>query len=104
MALVMAQFRDLKPEAQPARARVVCVCVRDFELLCALDESIPKRRGQHCVAAGGLLAVLPGERNVMPRNKLQNLGTAIARECGATECGICLMALDPEAQHSVTAV
>mmetsp|Transcript_22091 Transcript_22091/g.50510 ORF Transcript_22091/g.50510 Transcript_22091/m.50510 type:complete len:206 (-) Transcript_22091:172-789(-) len=64
MALVMAQFRDLKPE--------------DFELLCALDESIPKR-------------------NVMPRNKLQNLGTAIARECGATECGICLMALDPEA-------
>mmetsp|Transcript_37128 Transcript_37128/g.106953 ORF Transcript_37128/g.106953 Transcript_37128/m.106953 type:complete len:313 (+) Transcript_37128:159-1097(+) len=63
LAHFMLQYRDLRPE--------------DFDLLCKLDEGVPKRG----LAPSTLVEALPRCR---------------ASECGAGECGVCLARLPPE--------
>lgn len=56
------QYRELTPE--------------DYELLCLLDETLPKK-------------------NTAPPNVVTSLPRALARDCTTTECQICLTRLDP---------
>jgi hypothetical protein len=48
----------------------------DFETLCKLDERLPKK-------------------NTAQRNLVDRLPRAIARDCGATECMVCLAEFEP---------
>jgi len=56
------QYRELTPE--------------DYELLCLLDENIPKK-------------------NIAPPSAVTSLPRILARDCQATECQVCLARLEP---------
>jgi hypothetical protein len=56
------QYRELTPE--------------DYELLCLLDDSLPKK-------------------NITPPGIVRDLPRILARDCNATECHVCLSRLEP---------
>jgi len=60
--LVRLQFRELTPE--------------DYELLCLLDESVPKN-------------------GTAPQSLVARLPAVFARDCGVTKCHVCLAELPP---------
>lgn len=51
----------------------------DFEMLNKLDERVPKR-------------------NTVQRNIVERLPRVAVRDCGSSECGVCLVGLDPHAR------
>jgi len=61
--LVRLQYRELTPE--------------DYELLCLLDDTLPKR-------------------GTSSENVVNLLPSLLARDCGATQCNICLCELQPQ--------
>lgn len=63
LAHFMLQYRDLRPE--------------DFDLLCKLDDGVPRR-------------------GTLPAKLVDSLPHLQARECDADECGVCLFRLTPE--------
>lgn len=64
-SFIMLQYRDLRPE--------------DFELLCNLDEGVP-RRGTAC------------------RSVVQSFPKMKACDCDVTECRVCLQSVSPQDQ------
>mmetsp|Transcript_94971 Transcript_94971/g.171508 ORF Transcript_94971/g.171508 Transcript_94971/m.171508 type:complete len:372 (-) Transcript_94971:63-1178(-) len=68
MSFVMLQFRELRPE--------------DFELLCNLDEGVPRR-------------------GTAPLDFLESLPLATAADCGMSDCRVCLASLRPDEQLRV---
>eukprot|EP00931_Biecheleriopsis_adriatica_P004588 TRINITY_DN106231_c0_g1_i1.p1 TRINITY_DN106231_c0_g1~~TRINITY_DN106231_c0_g1_i1.p1 ORF type:complete len:323 (-),score=55.84 TRINITY_DN106231_c0_g1_i1:125-1093(-) len=62
---IMLQYRELQPE--------------DFELLCNLDEAVPRR-------------------GTAPRSLLQSFRRVPSQECGSDECRVCLRSLAGETQ------
>lgn len=64
-SFIMLQYRDLRPE--------------DFELLCNLDEGVPRR-------------------GTAPRSLVQSFPRMKACDCDVTECRVCLQSVSPQDQ------